>query len=88
MAVDGRGRQQLVQDPRNGGAATVRIEDSDGGAGTYTFDLMWDAQGPEQYFPGPQGRATEGALRSREIRSPTVTSITANEAGTLIMAAT
>lgn len=59
VAVDGRGRQQLVQDPRNGGAATVRIEDSDGGAGTYTFDLMWDAQGPEQYFPGPQGRATD-----------------------------
>lgn len=59
VAVDGRGRQQLVQDPRNGGAATVRIEDSDGGAGTYTFDLMWDAQGPEQNFPGPQGRATD-----------------------------
>src|SRR5437899_3111456 len=25
--VDGRGRQQLVQDPRNGGVAVVRIED-------------------------------------------------------------
>jgi hypothetical protein len=39
--VDGRGRQQLVQDPRNGGVAVVRIEDSQGGAEGYTFDLFW-----------------------------------------------
>src|SRR5437899_11758797 len=30
--VDGRGRVQLVRDPRNGGAAVVRIEDPEGGA--------------------------------------------------------
>jgi hypothetical protein len=39
--VDGRGRQQLVRDPRNGGAAVVRIEDSQGGSEGYTFDLFW-----------------------------------------------
>jgi hypothetical protein len=39
--VDGRGRQTLVRDPRNGGAAVVRIEDSDGGQEGYTFDLFW-----------------------------------------------
>src|SRR5690349_476088 len=27
--VDGRGRQQLIQDPRNGGVAVVHIEDPD-----------------------------------------------------------
>jgi hypothetical protein len=39
--VDGRGRQQLVQDPRNGGTAVVRIEDPQGGSEGYTFDLFW-----------------------------------------------
>jgi hypothetical protein len=44
--VDGRGRQELVRDPRNGGAVVVQIEDKDGGAEGYTFDLFWDARGP------------------------------------------
>jgi hypothetical protein len=39
--IDGRGRQQLVRDPRNGGVAIVRVEDSDGGTASYTFELMW-----------------------------------------------
>jgi uncharacterized protein YfkK (UPF0435 family) len=39
--VDGRGRQQLVQDPRNGGVAVVRIEDPQSGSEGYTFDLFW-----------------------------------------------
>src|ERR1700682_3391422 len=39
--VDGRGRQQLVQDPRNRGIAIVRIEDPPGGSEGYTFDLFW-----------------------------------------------
>ena len=43
--VDGRGRQQLLRDPRNGGVAVVRIEDSQGGAEGYTFDLFWDGGG-------------------------------------------
>jgi hypothetical protein len=44
--VDGRGRQELVQDPRNGrGSAVVRIEDAKGGAEGYTFDLVWRGTG-------------------------------------------
>jgi len=39
--VDGRGRQTLIRDPRNGGVAVVRLEDSDGGSEGYTFDLFW-----------------------------------------------
>jgi len=41
QGIDGRGRVDLVRDPRNGGAAVVRIEDKDGGAEGYTFDIMW-----------------------------------------------
>jgi hypothetical protein len=41
QGIDGRGRQDLVRDPRNGGAAVVRIEDSKGGSEGYTFDLIW-----------------------------------------------
>jgi hypothetical protein len=44
--VDGRGRQELTRDPRNGGVAVVQIEDKDGGAEGYTFDITWDARGP------------------------------------------
>jgi hypothetical protein len=44
QGIDGRGRQSLVQDPRNGGAAVVQIEDREGGAEGYTFDMMWDSQ--------------------------------------------
>jgi hypothetical protein len=39
--VDGRGRQDLVRDPGNGGVAVVRIEDRKGGREGYTFDIMW-----------------------------------------------
>ncbi|MEO8026641.1 MAG: hypothetical protein ABI823_09205, partial [Bryobacteraceae bacterium] len=42
---DGRGRVNLIRDPRNGGAAVVRIEDSKGGREGYTFDLLWRAGG-------------------------------------------
>ena len=48
--VDGRGRQNLVRDPRNsGGVAVIRIEDTAGGAEGYTFDIMWGGG----YGPGP-----------------------------------
>ena len=40
--VRGRGSQRLVQDPRNGGVAVVEINDPQGGADVYTFDLIWD----------------------------------------------
>jgi hypothetical protein len=43
--VDGRGRQNLVRDPRNGGAAVVQIEDREGGAEGYTFDIEWGSRG-------------------------------------------
>lgn len=43
--VDGRGSQQLLRDPRNGGAAVVRIEDRPSGAEGYTFDLFWENRG-------------------------------------------
>jgi hypothetical protein len=43
--VDGRGRQSLVRDPRNGGIALVQIEDKDGGSEGYTFDITWDSRG-------------------------------------------
>jgi hypothetical protein len=40
--VDGRGRQQLVSDPRNNrGIAVVRIEDPKSGREGYTFDIEW-----------------------------------------------
>ena len=39
--VDGRGRVTLVQDPRDGGVAVIRIEDPKGGREGYTFDLEW-----------------------------------------------
>src|SRR5258708_3183742 len=44
--VDGRGRQDLIRDPRNGGVAVVRIEDKDGGSEGYTFDLFWGGSKP------------------------------------------
>src|SRR5215471_15954304 len=43
--VDGRGRQQLVRDPRGGGPAVIRIEDPDSGDEGYTFDVTWGGGG-------------------------------------------
>lgn len=39
--IDGRGRVNLVGDPRGNRAAVVRIEDPQGGREGYTFDLEW-----------------------------------------------
>lgn len=41
QGVDGRGRQDMVRDPRNGGVAVVVIEDKSGGREGYTFDIFW-----------------------------------------------
>jgi len=58
VGVDGRGRQDLIQDPRNGrGAAVVRVQDPEGGAEGYTFDLIWREGG---FAPGPTGQPTMG----------------------------
>jgi hypothetical protein len=44
--VDGRGRQQLVSDPRsNRGIAVIRIEDPKSGREGYTFDIEWSGGG-------------------------------------------
>ena len=59
--VDGRGRQQLIRDPRNGGAAVVRIEDPQGGSEAYTFDLIWSGAGNQGgYGGGYNGPADRG----------------------------
>lgn len=66
QGIDGRGRQDLVSDPRSGGPVVVRIEDRDNGQEGYTFDLTWGggypgggypggAVGREQYPGGPGG---------------------------------
>ena len=63
--IDGRGRQSLVNDPRNGGAAVVRIEDSSGGAEGYTFDLMWGGSGRD-VITGRRGEVQAPPARSYE----------------------
>src|SRR6202035_5217185 len=59
--VDGRGRQQLVRDHRNGGAAIIRIDDPGGGSEGYTFDIMWgNAAPPVQGREEDRGFGREG----------------------------
>ncbi len=60
--VDGRGRQTLVRDPRNGGVAVVRIEDRDNGSEGYTFDIFWEGGG------GPPRGGYQGNDRRPDIR--------------------
>jgi hypothetical protein len=60
--VDGRGRVTLVQDPRNGGVAVVRIEDPKGGREGYTFDLEWRGGGSGY---GGRGNGSWGGDRDR-----------------------
>jgi hypothetical protein len=68
--VDGRGRQTLVRDPRNGGPAVIRIEDSGGGSEGYTFDIFWGGGNSSGGYPGggypgpgPDGPRPGGARR-------------------------
>jgi hypothetical protein len=67
--VRGRGSQRLVQDPRNGGVAVVEINDPQGGADVYAFDLIWDrgyvTQGPRDgdRRDGDRRDADRGARR-------------------------
>ncbi len=69
--IDGRGRQDLVQDPRNGRPAVIHIEDRDSGSEGYTFEITWNNGGPpppgpqfERGGPIPSGRfTTEQAIR-------------------------
>jgi hypothetical protein len=57
QGIDGRGRQQLVQEPGNGRPAVIRIDDNGGGQEGYTFDIMWGVNGPG---PGPISRGPIG----------------------------
>jgi hypothetical protein len=41
IAESGRGRQEMVRSPRDGGPAVIRIEDPEGGAGEYRFRIAW-----------------------------------------------
>lgn len=45
QGIDGRGRQDLVRSPGNGGPAVIRIEDNRGGNEGYTFDIFWRGGG-------------------------------------------
>ena len=67
IGIDGRGRQELIRDPGNGGVAVVRIEDPHGGAEGYTFDLTWRGgypAGPDRDRWDDRGSfATEQATR-------------------------
>ncbi len=39
--AQGRGRQEMLRDPSNGGVALVRIEDQEPGPGEYRFEITW-----------------------------------------------
>jgi hypothetical protein len=57
--LNGRGHQNLVAEPRDGGPAVVRIEDSEGGASEYTFRVMWGNY-PAGQDRGPAARDDRG----------------------------
>ena len=65
--IDGRGRVELIRDPRDGGRAVVRIEDRKGGREGYTFDLEWRGGGGgggwQPGRPGGGGLPPDRAIR-------------------------
>jgi len=63
QGIDGRGRQQLIENPSSSGTAIVRIEDSKGGSEGYTFDILWTGAGDPRQGAGGPGR---GFGRDRE----------------------
>src|SRR4051794_39744645 len=57
LTANGRGRIELVGGPQNGGPAVVRIQDPEGGAQVYQFELSWNNGGQgyqtnNQPYPG------------------------------------
>jgi len=46
LTANGRGRTELISGPQNGGAAVVRMQDPEGGAQVYQFELSWNNGGP------------------------------------------
>ena len=49
----GRGRVEMVRDPRNGGVAVIRIEDPQSGQDVYAFELNWNSRAPERIEQRP-----------------------------------
>jgi hypothetical protein len=81
--VDGRGRQQLVSDPRsNHGVAVVRIEDPKAGREGYTFDIEWSGgedRPPDQRNDGRRDDAhRDDDHRDGDRRDARVTTVTCN----------
>jgi hypothetical protein len=62
--VDGRGRQTLIADPRQGGVAVVRIEDPENGREGYTFDIYWN-EGGGGFQSGGYGAPPPGGASRR-----------------------
>ena len=72
IPTEGRGTQELVRDPRNGGAAVVRIEDPEGGTGVYTFDVYWSERPglyPGRYSAEQAMRLCRDLVRQRAARN-------------------
>jgi len=70
--IDGRGNQNLVSG--RGGAVVVRIEDPQGGAEGYTFDLEWGGRGGYDGGrgpgPGPDRGYDRGGPGPAPVRGP------------------
>jgi hypothetical protein len=63
--IDGRGRQELVRTPRDGGPVVVRIDDPQSGAGEYRFEIMWVGRLPDQGYRREQG--DRGYVQDRDL---------------------
>lgn len=82
--IDGRGRQTLVRDPRDGGGAVVRIEDPQGGSDRYRFEITWrGGSGPEtgRFDRGGRRFTTEQAVSAcqQNVRQQTAERFRTNE---------
>jgi len=66
--VDGRGRQELVRTPQNGGTTVVRIQDPDSGSASYAFDLTWGGNDRQPYSNG-LGRGVPPPTSGRAVGS-------------------
>jgi hypothetical protein len=64
--ISGRGRAQLVQSPRDGAPAIIQVEDPQGGAGEYRFEIFWRGFGDRPYGDRPFERAwiADDAIRN------------------------
>jgi hypothetical protein len=65
VAESGRGRQELVREPREGGPVVVHIEDPEGGSGEYRFRLTWGGEMGDRREQGAMDR-DGGYFQERE----------------------